>query len=231
MPSTNPPRPMPSHTRRESQQSCHREPRGTGAVLSARDRRRMAPVVRSRTTSAPKPVRKTGTRIPRIRRSPGTGRPLSSTDPGTGARAGVPGFGSMAGRSGAVRGGADSGANVLGAGGGPFCVSTVPCAAASPVPSTIATSHAPRAFALPRVLCPPLPCAMCPLPQRATTTVVSAPCIETAIAHTASVASKRRPSSVRPTGTGCRVSVRRGEIPDIACCRGSCSVDGRRSSS
>jgi hypothetical protein len=106
------------HARREWQQSRHSWPRGTEAVLSARDRRRMAPVVRSRTTSAPKPVRKTGTRIPRIRRSPGTGRPLSSTDPGTGARAGVPGFGSMVGRSGAVRGGADSGANVLGAGGG-----------------------------------------------------------------------------------------------------------------
>jgi hypothetical protein len=65
-----------------------------------------------------------------------------------------------------------------------------------------------------------------PSPQRPTTAVVSPPCIEAAIAHTASVASIR-PSSGSPNRDG--LPVRRGENPDISC-RGSCSVDGRRTS-
>jgi hypothetical protein len=78
----------------------------------------------------------------------------------------VPGFGSIAGPPGAaVWGGADPGANVLGAGGGPFCVSTVPCATASPAPSAMLISHAVRMYAARPVPCRPLPCATAPPPS------------------------------------------------------------------
>ena len=70
---------------------------------------------------------------PKILFSPWIGWPRSLTVPGDGAKAGVPGAGSIAGRSDVpAGGGADPGASGAGAGGAPFCVSMVPCAVAGP---------------------------------------------------------------------------------------------------
>jgi hypothetical protein len=95
---------------------------------------------------------------PKILFSPWMGWPRSLTAPRVGAKAGVPGTGSIAGRSDVpAGGGVDPGASGAGAGGAPFCVSMMPCAVASPNHDTGPTSPAISKNAINRAQCVPLP--------------------------------------------------------------------------